>query len=191
MSMTLVVPSDVRAAEPPVGAAPSAAVAPASTMAAVQFVDPFAEVPPAPPAPDPVPRSQTEQGRREIAWTLFGVGSAVLTVTYLGTAFSGASVWDSARATQRENGMSPAVRRDLAYGASLMVPVAGPFVGIGFSGSAMRSLGLGLSGVLQAGGLVVAFIGTRNLLRQRRARRLAVSAGATPTSTHAALTLRF
>lgn len=62
---------------------------------------------------------------------------------------------------------------------------------MGFSGSAMRSLGLGISGVLQASGLVVALLGTRNLLRLRRARRLGSSAGATSTSTHAALTLRF
>ena len=187
--MTLVVPSDVRAAEPPVGAAPPAAGAPASTtpMAAVPIVDPFAEVPPA----VPVPRSQTDQGRREIAWTLFGVGFSVLTVTYLGTAFAGASVWDNARAIQHQDGASRQVRRDLAYGVSLMVPIAGPFVGMGFSGSAMRSLGLGISGVLQASGLVVAFIGTRNLLRLRRARRFGVSAGATPTSTHAALSVRF
>jgi len=188
VSMSLVGPSDVRAAEPPVGEASSATAGPpvASPATAVVVVDPFRQTP-----VEKTPRSQTERGKREAAWTMFGVGSGVLTVTYLGTAFAGAALWDGARASQRYGGQSSTTRRELAYGASLMIPVAGPFIGMGFSGTAMRSLGLGVSGVLQVSGLVVAYFGARNLLRLRRAKRVRLSGGVTPTSTQAGLTVRF
>ncbi len=153
------------------------------------------------PAPKPPPAKAksaagpTDAQRRDTATVLLSLGASAFVVSYLGTAFAGAAAWDDARARRRESEHPERFRRtrnrDLVYGASLMVPVVGPFVGIGFSGSAARSLGLGISGALQAGSLLMAIAGARGLIRLRKGRKLTLSAKAGVTGAQASVAISF
>lgn len=111
-------------------------------------------------------------------------------VSYLSTAFAGAVIWDDSRASS-QGPMSRDVRRRLRYGATLMVPGVGPLVAMGWSGSAVRSMGLGISGALQVGGLVMTYIGARNHIRMNRQRWLSIGGAATSSLAQASLRIRF
>ncbi len=128
--------------------------------------------------------------RRDVASALLGTGASLFLVSYLSTAFAGAVIWDDSRASS-QGPMSRDVRRRLRYGATLMVPGVGPLVAMGWSGSAVRSMGLGISGALQVGGLVMTYIGARNHIRMNRQRWLSIGGAATSSLAQASLRIRF
>ncbi len=72
-----------------------------------------------------------------------------------------------------------------------MVPGIGPFAGMFFSGSATRSLGLGLSGVFQLAGLGMTFVGLRTRRRLKRETKMSFTGGATRNSAQATMAIRF
>jgi len=118
----------------------------------------------APPQPQPAPYTAPQPSRRRGlmigGWTLFA-GS------YLFTALIGAAVSDSKRWACAEQ------ERCNRIGTYMLIPVAGPFIAIGPSESAVGSFFLGLTGIAQTAGLIMGIAGTAQYVADGRRQQMA------------------
>jgi hypothetical protein len=118
----------------------------------------------APPQPQPAPYVAPPPSRRKGmmvgGWSLFA-GS------YLFTALIGAAVSDSKRWACSDQ------ERCNRIGTYMLIPVAGPFIAIGPSQSAVGSFFLGFSGLAQTAGLIMGIAGTAQFVADGRRQQMA------------------
>ena len=106
----------------------------------------------------------------------------MLTTIYLVTSLRGAFAIDRARKSRTDplTGQEwPIDQRRVTFGRTLLVPVLGPFVAMGYTDSAVARLGAAVSGTAQVAGAVMLLAGIVAKRRIRRARRFGWTAGAT------------
>jgi hypothetical protein len=165
----------------PVAAAPVAAPAPAP-MGPV--ADPWAAPPP--PAPvassvppprlvaPPPPRPSHGDGKDLIA-----IGLSTFGAFYFFTSLAGAVIIDNTRDRKYDEygEAKPTDTKRLNYGRALLVPVAGPFIGIRYTDSAKERWGAALTGSVQVAGVIMTAVGLIRNARYRRAQRFGVGAG--------------
>lgn len=182
----------------PIPVAPTAA--PASVAAAPASVPPSAAptptVAPAPaswesaPAPAPVVRAPTVPPPRPVGPPpppvrvtegndLIAAGLASFGGFYFFTSLAGAVIIDKAR--DRETDAYTGEKRELDtrrlnYGRALLVPVAGPFIGLAYTSSAKERWAAALTGAVQVTGVVLTMVGLTQKARARRAQRYSVGA---------------
>jgi len=117
---------------------------------------PYAEPPP--------PPRRRRAGLMISGWVMFGV-------TYLGTAAIGAGLVDANGYACRDD-----YARCHAVGRYMLIPVAGPFIAIGPSDSALGSVSLAFAGLAQTAGLVMGIVGTAMFVADGKAQRQAFNA---------------
>lgn len=111
-------------------------------------------------------------------------GVSVTVGVYLFTSMAGAIAID--KANDRRDGYvdnplmpdapAPTYERQRRRGRALLVPVAGPFLAIRHSDSALQSYGLAVAGTLQAAGMAFAIVGAVRNAKRRRAKRASMTA---------------
>jgi len=172
------------AAAAPVAAAPVAAapvVATAAPEAAPPIADPWTSPPvpvassvPPPRLVAPPPPPSHGDGKDIIA-----IGLSTFGAFYFFTSLAGAVIIDKARDRKYdEYGEVKAMNtKRLNYGRALLVPVAGPFIGIRYTDSAKERWGAVLTGSVQVAGVITTAVGLIRHARTRRAQRFGVGAG--------------
>ncbi|MBL8942747.1 MAG: hypothetical protein JNK45_06360 [Myxococcales bacterium] len=163
-------PSIAEPTPTPVAAAP-AAWEPAPTPAPVVQSSP---VPPPRPIGPPPPPVRVTEGNDLIAAGLASFGGF-----YFFTSLAGAVIIDKARdrKTDAYTGEKQELdTRRLNYGRALLVPVAGPFIGLAYTSSAKERWAAALTGAVQVTGVVLTMVGLTQKARARRAQRYSVGA---------------
>ncbi len=208
-------PASPPAAEPAAAAevaAPAEAVTespaetPADTSPDLAPEDPFEQTPaesaPAPqaapvpspaatlaPAPPPAPTGPKLDKRAE---PLLAAGLSTFAALYGLTAYVGAATIDRARDINRDEWSDGNGNMTRNRGRALLIPVAGPFIAMRFTGSARRKYWQAVNGGLQAGSLAMAIIGARMYGQHRRAKRRAqFTASASPQGAQLGMSMRF
>jgi hypothetical protein len=97
-------------------------------------------------------------------WVMFGV-------TYLGTAAIGAGLVDANGYACRDD-----YARCHAVGRYMLIPVAGPFIAVGPSESALGSIFLVFAGIAQTAGLAMGIAGTAMYVADGKAQRQVLNA---------------
>ena len=116
----------------------------------------------------------------------------MLAVSYVATSLTGAVMADTCKST------SPCKR----VGTYMMIPVVGPFIGIGPAQLATGKVFLGFTGAIQAAGLIMGIVGTAQFVSDgkdarfdahglRVARNLRLNAGPTDRFGGAMLDLNY
>lgn len=159
-------PAVAYATPPDQTAAPVAA--PADGSVAQPVADPAAQPQPVPapvyePQPQPFPPQPVPPPpNRNRGLGLMIAGISVFSFSYLMTVVAGVVLIDS----NNEN-----------VGRPLLIPVAGPFMAIGRTGSATAGLGLGFAGIAQLAGLGMGIGGGVVFARSRSQARLSFAPG--------------
>jgi hypothetical protein len=184
------IPVGPAAAPTPIAAAPAVEPAPAIAAPTIAAPAPAAWQPaptpppvvqaPAVPPPrlvaPPPPRVRVTEGNDLIAAGLASFGGF-----YFFTSLAGAVIIDKARDRNEIDAYTGEKReldtRRLNYGRALLVPVAGPFIGLAYTSSAKERWGAALTGAVQVTGVVLTMVGLTQKARARRAQRYAVGAG--------------
>ena len=103
-----------------------------------------------------------------------GAGFGVFALTYLGSAFYGAAVFDRREGDflDQPSGSGGFASEDQrrAYGRRMMIPVAGPFAAAAVAPSATEALLTSLAGVAQVAGLSLGVAGSVVFARARKRR---------------------
>ncbi len=186
------------AASAPVAAAPiAAAPVAAAPVAAAPVADPWSPPPPAPSAtPSSVPPPRVvapPPPSHGDGKDLIAIGLSTFGAFYFFTSLAGAVIIDNARERRLdEYGERTAANTNrINYGRALLVPVAGPFIGIRYTDSAKERWGAAFTGSVQVAGVVMAAVGAIRHARARRAQRFAVGAGMASGGGVVSLTGRF
>lgn len=168
----------------PVAPAP---VASAPAPAPVVVVAPASVPPPRPVGPPPTP-SRLKGGNEMII-----AGGVSLGVFYFFTSLAGAVAIDKARdgRTDPLTGQHSIDKRKLNYGRGMLIPIAGPFIAMGYTDSAKQRWAAVLTGSVQAAGAVLVLAGMVRNARLRRWERMQVGAGYTPGGAGVAISGRF
>jgi hypothetical protein len=176
--------------------APAATVAPTPTTTPVPVAAPVAATPTAawespavvvaqvpapvvssPPPPRPVltPPLRLRGGKQLIA-----AGAVTLGTFYFFSSLAGALVIDKGRKPRHDSttgALERPDRRRTNYGRALLVPVAGPFIAMAYSDTAMQRWGAVLNGAAQVTGVVLVLAGMVRNARARRWERMSFGAG--------------
>lgn len=155
-----------------------------------------AETPPAPvltattAPPPPAAKGPHLDSRAE---PLLAAGLGGFGTLYLLTAYAGAHAIDKARdMSHGDYGDDNEGQMTRNRGRALLIPVAGPFIGMHFTNSARRKYWLAINGSLQASTLVMGIIGARMFAKHRRAKRRAqLTAAAGPDGAQLGMAMRF
>ena len=110
---------------------------------------------------------------------LIAAGLASFGGFYFFTSLAGAVIIDKARdrKTDAYTGEKQELdTRRLNYGRALLVPVAGPFIGLAYTSSAKERWAAALTGAVQVTGVVLTMVGLTQKARARRAQRYSVGA---------------
>jgi hypothetical protein len=178
------------ASEPaaPLPVAPAAAgpAAPApAPVAAPPIADPWSASPPPPapvasvPPPPPPRLVAPPPPSRDDGKDLLAVGLSTFGAFYFFTSLAGAVIIDNARDRGRDEygELRPMNTKRVNYGRALLVPVAGPFIGIRYTDSAKERWGAALTGSVQVAGVIMTAVGLVRHARAKRAQRFDVGAG--------------
>jgi hypothetical protein len=123
---------------------------------------------PQPYPPQPAPYAPPPPTRRR---ALMVGGWSLLAGSYLFTALIGAVVSDT------KQWACPEQERCNRIGTYMLIPVAGPFIAIGPSESAVGSFFLGFAGIAQTAGLIMGIAGTAQFVADgRRQQQMALNA---------------
>jgi hypothetical protein len=147
-------------------ASTSASAAPTTVPAPVPIANDSA---PAVPPPPYAPSKRTK--------SLVLGGSLALGYAYICTSLAGAIAIDKAKRAGHDDPLTIEVehgvdRRRRAFGRALLVPVAGPFLALGYTDSALRRWAAAFAGGAQLLGVAMIAAGVIAGGRERRARRL-------------------
>jgi hypothetical protein len=183
------IPVGPAAAATPIAAAPVAAgpapviaepaIAGPTIVAPMPIPPPAVHAPAVPPprlvGPPPPPVRVTEGN------DLIAAGLASFGGFYFFTSLAGAVIIDKAR--DRKTDAYTGEKRELDtrrlnYGRALLVPVAGPFIGLAYTSSAKERWAAALTGAVQVTGVVLTMVGLTQKVRARRAQRYSVLANA-------------
>lgn len=172
----------------PAVAAPVAAPAPAAApVGPIAIADPWASAPssvpvpvasPVPPprlvGPPPPPPPSKGDGK-----DLIVIGLSTFGAFYLFTSLAGAVIIDNTRDKKYDDYGEPRATdtKRLNYGRALLVPVAGPFIGMRYTDSAKERWGLALTGSVQVAGVIMTAVGLIRHARTKRAQRFGVGGG--------------
>jgi hypothetical protein len=157
----------------PVVAAPAASGASSPTAVVVQ-VPPAVVSSPPPPRLAPTPPPRLPDGKQMIV-----AGASTLGTFYFFSSLGGALTIDRAhhRTTDAAGKHSEPDRRRINFGRALMIPVAGPFVAMGYADTALQRWGAALTGAAQLTGAVLVLAGMVRKARARRWERVSLGAG--------------
>lgn len=181
----------------PATAAPAPAAAPApvggaaltdatpTTAADAAATAPTAVVPPATVVVPPPAVVHSNPPRLPPKGTpMIVAGVSITAGVYLFTSLAGVIAIDKAndrRDSYVDNPLLPDAERppherQRRRGRSLLVPIAGPFLAMRHSETALQSYGLAVAGTLQAAGLAIAIVGAVRNGKRRRAKRTSLTA---------------
>lgn len=183
-------PASTDAASAP-APAPAPALAPAPAPAAAAPTPPPSAAIVCPPPPTPA-QTDVKKGT-----TLIASGLALSGATYFFSALSGAITIDKARdKAQPDDPLTPAneahaTDRERKRGQLLMVPIAGPFLAMKHTDSAVQQFGNAFNGTLQVTGIVLAIAGFVQRSRYKQAKRWGLAAGPGPDGARISFDMRF
>lgn len=184
---TVVTPAPAATPVAPMPWEAPAPVASAPAPAPVVVVAPAHVPPPRPVGPPPTP-SRLKGGNEMII-----AGAVSFGVFYFFTSLAGAVAIDKARdgRTDPITGHHSIDKRKLNYGRGMLIPVAGPFIAMGYTDSAKQRWAAVLTGSVQAAGAVLVLAGMVRNARLRRWERMQVGAGYTPGGAGVSISGRF
>jgi len=125
---------------------------------------PYPYAQPGPYQEPPPPPRRRRSGMMISGWVVFGV-------SYIFSAAIGAGLVDAHGYFCRDD-----YARCHAVGRYMLIPVAGPFIAIGPSDSALGSVSLAFAGLAQTAGLVMGIVGTAMFVADGKAQRQAFNA---------------
>lgn len=167
------------AATAPVAAPPAPTPAPSTVVV---------NVPPPRPVGPPPPPSRLKGGNEMII-----AGGVSLGVFYFFTSLAGAVAIDKARDGHRDSitGAHSIDKRKLNYGRGMLIPIAGPFIAMGYTDSAKQRWAAVFTGSVQAAGAVLVLAGMVRNARLRRWERMQIGAGYAPGGAGVSISGRF
>jgi hypothetical protein len=128
-----------------------------------------------PPRPVLVPPARLRGGKQMII-----AGAATLGTFYFFSSMVGALAIDKGRQPKHDpmtGALEGPDRRRISYGRALLVPVAGPFIAMAHTDTAIQRWGSALTGAAQVTGALLVLAGMVRNARARRWERVSLGAG--------------